>query len=609
MKNKYIKTGDMKTGAALLFFMLLFFFITPWVHIAAAQQQGATITGSSKILADIIEEYWQFQLKESPFLRLKQGLKIEELPDSTWKRAEYHAAAARSLLEKLQAVKETEISSAESLSLHILKWELEGGIEGHKYFYFYFPITPYASPFPYIDRFFVQYRFKTQEDLDNYIQLLKQYPGFIANIIDLLKRQYQDKYIIPKVELNMVLPYFELTVQQADKSPLYVGIDRLHGLPENQVAEFEKKIAGVIEGEINPAFKRLVEFIKGDYYKNAPENVGLYQYTGGKEYYKYLVKQYTTLDLTPEQVHQTGLDEVERLHGELDKIREEVKFNGDRLAFLAFLKNDPRFKPQKPEDIGDKLIFFLDRVKTKIDSYFSKKPKAPCGVKRLDAALEAAMTFGYYQEPTPLEPRGTYFYNGSQLAERSLLDSAALILHELVPGHHFQIALQNENQALPAFRRENFQGAYIEGWAQYAAQLGLEMGIYENPYDRCGLIMQDMMMAVRLVVDTGMNYFGWSRDKAAAFMKENTILSAAEIATETLRFSVDIPGQALSYKIGGLTMERLRKKAEQVLGDKFDIREFHEALLGSGSLPFTVLERHIDRFIAAEKEKQNQPAK
>jgi uncharacterized protein (DUF885 family) len=267
------------------------------------------------------------------------------------------------------------------------------------------------------------------------------------------------------------------------------------------------------------------------------------------------------------------------------------------------LKNDPRFKPQKPEDIGDRLTYFHDLVKTKIDNYFSKKPKAPCGVKRLDAALEAAMTFGYYQEPTPLEPRGTYFYNASQLAERSLLDSAALILHELTPGHHFQIVLQDENQGLPAFRRENNHGAFSEGWAQYAAQLGLEMGIYENPYDRCGVIMQDMMMAVRLVVDTGMNYFGWSRDKAAAFMKENTILSAAEIATETLRFSVDIPGQALSYKIGDLTLERLRKKVEQALGDKFDIRAFHDVLLGSGSLPFVVLERHIDWFIALEKEK------
>ena len=210
------------------------------------------------------------------------------------------------------------------------------------------------------------------------------------------------------------------------------------------------------------------------------------------------------------------------------------------------------------------------------------------------------MTFGYYRSPTASNPKGIYYFNGSKLDERSLLIAEGLVYHELIPGHHFQIALQSENEELPNFRRETHQTAFSEGWAEYAAWLGLEMGLYKDPYDRCGLYLEDIFESARLVVDTGMNHFKWRRSRAVKFMKENTTYSDTQIHTESLRYC-RIPGQALGYKLGCIKMFELREKAEKALGDKFDIRKFHDALVGSGSMPLPLLERHIDRFIEKEQ--------
>jgi uncharacterized protein (DUF885 family) len=265
------------------------------------------------------------------------------------------------------------------------------------------------------------------------------------------------------------------------------------------------------------------------------------------------------------------------------------------------LEKDPRFIPKTPEEIGDRLMSHVSRIEPKVDAFFVRRPKAPYGVKRLEPALEGAQTFGYYSPPTAAEPRGYYRYNASKLEERSLLGSAGLAYHELVPGHHFQIALAGENTDLPPFRREYFDTAYTEGWAEYAAYLAGDMGMYAEPYDRIGRLAMDLFISTRLVVDTGMNALGWSRERAMTFMKENTMSSETQIKTESLRYSADIPGQALGYKLGALKIRELRERAREKLGERFDIRRFHEAVLSSGVLPLSTLERHIDWFIDQEK--------
>jgi uncharacterized protein (DUF885 family) len=285
----------------------------------------------------------------------------------------------------------------------------------------------------------------------------------------------------------------------------------------------------------------------------------------------------------------------------MKKVRDTLGFKGTKAEFKAKVKSDPRFFPRTPEEIGERLMSHIRRIEPKVDAFFLRRPKAPYGVKRLAPQLEPGQTFGYYNPPTASDPTGYYYFNGSSLADRSLLNAGALSYHELLPGHHFQINLAHENEAIPAFRRETLDTAYTEGWGEYASALAGEMGMYEDPYDRYGRLAMEMFITVRLVVDTGMNALGWSRDKAVAFMRDNLMETDTQIASESLRYSCDIPGQALAYKMGALEIQRLREKTRAALGPRFDVRRFHEAVLGSGSLPMTALERHVDWFIRQEK--------
>jgi uncharacterized protein (DUF885 family) len=291
------------------------------------------------------------------------------------------------------------------------------------------------------------------------------------------------------------------------------------------------------------------------------------------------------------------VSEVERLEGELDAVRAAVGFQGSREEFHRYLRTDPRFFEASPEAINARLARHVAKIEPHIDDYFARKPAAKYGVQRLDPSLEGAMTFGYYKQPEPDDPRGLYYFNGSKPGERNLLFGLALMAHELVPGHHFQIARQAENQSLPPLRRETYDTAFVEGWGEYAAALGLDMGIYDDPYDRAGRLMMDMMLSSRLVVDTGMNALGWPRERAMQYLREHSMMSETEIATETLRYSADIPAQALAYKIGSLRMMALRKRAQERLGDRFDIRQFHEWVLANGSMPLQVLEQVVDEHL------------
>jgi len=577
--------------------LILLVFISGLLTASVKKQESPT-----KALQKILDEYWKFQLEENAYMRLMMGLPFKKMPDLTEKGSLERTAYAKDMLKRLQAIDAKTLAHEDWLSLKVLEGELEIAIGWQKYFHTIYLITPYSSVISPINRYVTNmYRFKEEKDLDNYLLILEQYPGLLKTILEHTREQHKRKIRVPKPELAQVVAYLETAVGEGDKSPFHVAPDRLAEFPGEKVKAFSKKADLIIKEKLNPAFNELISFIKGEYYDAAPERVGLWQYPGGKDFYRFLVRIHTTMDITPEEVHKIGLKEVKRLNSEIEKIKEEVGFKGDRKAFLASLKVNPELKPKTPEDIGKKLMFFNNKVKGLLPTYFQVLPKAQCGVKRLTPSLEAAMTFGYYQVPTPGDPKGYYMYNASKLEERNLLDSAALILHELEPGHHFQMAMQSENKTLPPFRQVGQQTAYIEGWAEYAAQLGTEMGLYNDPYDRLGMILQDLMMAVRLVVDTGMNYYGWTRAKASQFMRDNLLISDTEIATETLRYSVDIPGQALAYKIGSLSFWKFRTKVEKALGDKFDIRRFHHALLGSGSLPLGILDAHLDWFIKQEK--------
>lgn len=534
---------------------------------------------SPPALPELVEEHWQHELERNAYVRSELGLPVERLPEVSYAAAQREAAFARELLARLERVDETSLTDEERITLAILETLQRRKIEGTPHFWLQSVVTPYASPISQVNLVFARHPFATDEDKARYVRLLEDHARFIDDLTEVVREQQRRGILLPKAELPIVRALLTTAPLQR---------------PDERVRE---TIARLNE----PAMARLAAIFSAEYEAAAPERTGLGQYPGGMDAYRYLVRVHTGTNLTPGEIHQLGLREVERIDREMAAVRERLGFRGTKAELHQHLRSDPRFFATTPEEIGARLMEQVRRIEPHIPRLFATSPRAPYGVARLAAALEPSMTFGYYQQPAAGDGTGRYLYNGSKPNERNLLFAPGLMAHELVPGHHFQIARQLENEAIPLFRRKRYDTAFAEGWGEYAAFLGEEMGLYEDPYDRYGRLMMDMLLSVRLVADTGMNALGWPRERAMQLMRENTLLSETEIATETLRYAVDIPAQALAYKIGSLKMIELRRRAERELGARFDVREFHEWLIGSGSMPLPVLEEHVGRRIAAAR--------
>jgi uncharacterized protein (DUF885 family) len=303
------------------------------------------------------------------------------------------------------------------------------------------------------------------------------------------------------------------------------------------------------------------------------------------------------MDVAPEDVQRAGAELLEEFRSRMAEIRDRLGFEGPAEEFHARLRSDPAFFPASAEEVGERLRAASRRMAANVDRYFVGSPAAPWDATRLAPELEPTMTYGYYSPPTSTDPYGRYHFNGSRLDERSWLGLTAISLHELIPGHHFQIAGTLENASLPDYRRNSYYTAFSEGWGSYASFLGLEAGVYEDPYSEYGLYILESFLATRLVVDPGMNFFGMTLEEARRFMRENTLESETQIETESLRYSTDMPGQALAYQMGKRKLLELRARAAARHGDRFDIRSFHEVILKNGSLPMVVLEARVEEWL------------
>jgi uncharacterized protein (DUF885 family) len=573
--------------------------------LGAAGPSPVRSQAASPELAAVLAEYEALQLEQNPESRVQRGLPVTRLPDYSFEEAQRQAGVLRGLRRRLDRVDPRRLSHEDWLSREILDRQLADAIAGPDHFWALFQVTPYSSPFRSLQQqVFASFSFAGERDLPRYLDLLRQYARVATQLRANLETQRTKGILLPKVEIDPVVELVRSFVRQPEESPLMVASARLDKIAPARATAFQAEARKLIETEVNPALAALADVADAKAYRDAaPERVGLGQYPGGQEAYNYLVRLHTTLDLTPSLVHRRGLQEIARLNGRLESVRRQIGFQGDLAAFRRFLKTDPRFFARTPAEVAERLLAPVRRIEPRIKDFFLRTPQAPYGVARLAPELEGTMTYGYYQQPAPGHAEGDYLFNGSKLEERSLLSAAALIYHELIPGHHFQISLQRENESLPAFRKDSYPTAFTEGWAMYSSGLAEEMGGYTDPYDLCGMIADDLFLSARLVVDTGMNALGWTRQEAIDYLRENTLESDTQIGTETLRYSVDIPGQALAYKVGANEFWELRRRAEQELGSKFDLRRFHDAVLGSGAMPMTVLERHLDWWIDQEKKR------
>jgi uncharacterized protein (DUF885 family) len=504
---------------------------------------------------------------------------------------------AADFLVRVNAASAGELAHDDWVTWLLLRWEGELGAARGEFFWQEIPIAPYSSPLRTITGGFAGASIRSVEDRQRYVDGLNQLAVLAAQVETKLRGQVARGIVLPVAQVEAIVPFIRSFAVEAEASPFAVSQARLETVPPEHRQHFAAAVRAAIGEVASPAFDRLVRYVDGPYRAGAPKETGVGRLPGGDKYYAFLVRQHTGLELSPQQIHDIGLKEVARLERELDLARSQAGFEGSLAEFRTFLKTDRRFIPRSPEQIGEALMAAAARIEPKVADWFMERPKAPYGVRRLAPALEPLLTYGYYQIPTPQDPEGHYLYNGSKLEERSLLNAAALSYHELVPGHHFQLARTREDERLSPFRKNAMYTAFTEGWGEYASDLAGEMGMYSDPYDRAGRLSMDLFLSTRLVVDTGMNALGWTRERAMAFMRDHTLESETQIATETLRYSADMPGQALAYKLGSRSIRELRDRMRARLGRAFDVRRFHEAVLGHGAMPLGILEQHVERMM------------
>jgi uncharacterized protein (DUF885 family) len=573
--------------------------------LAAGPATPARPEAASPQLAALLADYEKLQLEENLGDRIQRGLPVVKLPDFSYEDAKKEAGVLRGFRSRLERIDAKRLRHEDWLTREILARELADAVTSVDHFWAFFQVTPYSSPLRSLHRAFTSFKFTGERDLPRYLDLLRQYGRAAGQLRANLETQRAKGILLPKAEIDPVVELVRSFVKPPAESLFTVAPERLGAIAPARAAAFAGEVRKLVEAVANPALTALADLPDAPAYRAAaPERVGLGQYPGGQEAYSFLVRLHTTLDLTPGVIHQRGLREVVRLNGRLEEMRRKVGFEGDLPAFRQFLKTDPRFFAKTPEEVSARLLAPVRRIEPRIKDFFLHTPKAPYGVARLQPELEGAMTYGYYQQPTPEHPEGVYRFNGQKLSERTMLWAAALIYHELIPGHHFQISLQQEDASLPALRKSYYPTAFVEGWATYSSELAEEMGGYPDPYDLCGLLASDLFLASRLVVDTGMNSLGWSRQEAIDYLRQNTFESDTQIGTETLRYAVDMPAQALAYKIGAAKIWEVRREAEKELGAKFDLRRFHDAVLGGQAMPMNVLEQHVGWWIEGEKKRK-----
>jgi uncharacterized protein (DUF885 family) len=532
---------------------------------------------------------------------LARGLSPDRVAGLSLDQAQSQAAWATGMLKRLADVRPLELTHDQWVTYSDLHFDLTLTASADKYFWFVIPVTPYSSPLRVLSTPFEAVQIKTATDAATYLDALNQIPILMAAYQAKLESQAQRGIVLPVDEIKLVVPFIRTLIGEPPHSAFSVATPRLASLAADSATTFQRAVDDAVRTSVNPSIQRLVAYIEGPYRARAPTTVGVGQYPGGADYYRFLIHQHTDLDLTPEQIQQIGISEVARLEGELDRVRVAAGFTGTLAEFRTFLKTDRRFFPKSADDIGNTMMAAIRRIEPKIDSFFLEKPNAAYGVKRLDESLEQSMTYGYYQVPTSADPEGVYRFNGSQPESRSILMAPAIIYHELIPGHHFQLALRQESKTLSPFRRSLMHTAFTEGWGEYASDLAGEMGMYDgDPYARAGRLAMDLFLSSRLVVDTGMNALGWTRDRAMAYMRDHTLESDVQIDTETLRYSSDLPGQALAYKLGSREIHQLRDRVKQAQGTAFDIRKFHAYLLDYGSMPLATLDEHVACYLSEQ---------
>jgi uncharacterized protein (DUF885 family) len=526
---------------------------------------------------------------------------------------QYYAAeraAAESDLTNLHAIPRDQLNQTDQLAYDVFEFNTKDTLRGLQPDMLALTAVRPINHFFGIHTFYPTFasgkgaaQFKTLEDYENNLKRHKDFVTFLDRAIGRFKEGEKSGVVDTKLTVRNMIEQLDSQLKlKPEDSPYFGPVKQFPaGISDADKARLTSEYRAAVTDEIYPALTRLRDFFQNEYLAHAREGVGLKYMPGGDKLYAYLIQSTTTTDMTPEQIHQLGLSEVARITKEFDKVRRQVGFKGTLPQFFDYMRTSPKFQPKSREQLNEDYYNLKKKVDAQVPRLFSLVPKTPLRIQPYEPFREKFEAGGSYEPGTPDGSRpGTFFFNAYDLPSRSTWEETTLFLHEGEPGHHFQISIAQENAALPSFMRFGGNTAYAEGWALYAETLGYDMGFYKDPYARFGTLNDEMLRAMRLVVDTGIHAEGWTRDQSIAYMLGHSGMSKTDATAEVERY-IAIPSQATAYKIGALTIQRLRKKAETELGPKFDIREFHAQVLDSGALPMKILEEKIDRWIAAKK--------
>ncbi|HEX5378342.1 MAG TPA: DUF885 family protein [Phenylobacterium sp.] len=553
----------------------------------------------------LVADYEAYALADDPIEAGRQGDRaaLSRLPDVTPAANASRARALKAFQERLAGLDMAGLSDDARLNRDFLAWTLDRQLQSLAFDEARAPFNSDGGFNQTMGYLATTTPVRSAADARAWIGRLKALPKYYADNIDNARRGVKTGFTQPRSTNDQVLARArEQADAPVDGDVLLTPLRTLPAsIPVADQAALRAEAAAVVRDEIRPAQRRFVTFLESEYLPAGRKALAARTLPDGERYYRWLVRDHTTTDMTPDQIHETGLAEVARIRKEMDGVIAETGFKGDFKAFQAMLRSDPRFYATSREDLLEKASRIAKRIDDELPGWFATLPRLTYGVRPVPADIEATYTTGRYFGGSPRQGvAGGYMVNTSKLDQRPLYELPALTLHEAVPGHHLQIALGDELANVPNFRRSAGVTAFTEGWGLYAEKLGGEMGIYRDAYERFGRLSYEMWRACRLVADTGIHWKGWTLDQARACFTDNTALSPLNIEVELARY-VSWPGQALAYKVGEMKIVQLRARAQAALGDRFDIRRFHDAVLLAGPLPLDLLETRIDAWIAAEK--------
>jgi uncharacterized protein (DUF885 family) len=574
---------------------------------AGATAPAATAQSADQQLNTLVEEYWDKYLELNPLQatlngdyrfnnRLENDISPAYIADSRALESEY--------LKKLGDIKSDQLSAQSRITYDIFRRDRTENIEGFTYQSELLPVSQFFNRMSLFAQLSSTglHPFRNVKDYDDWLSRVHDYVAWVDQSIVNMRSGVNKDIVQPRILMERVLPQLAaLNGGDPKESVYYRGVAAMPpGISSADRARLEEAFQKAIKEEIWPANERLLAYIRDEYLPKTRATVGMNALPMGDTWYAYLARRWTTTDKTPDEIHRIGLAEVARIHGEMEKIIAEVGFKGDFKAFLEMLRSDPRFYYSKPEEAIDGYRALKERASLAAQQIFSVAPKADFEIRPVEAFREKSASSAAYQPATEDGSRpGIFYVNTYDLKSRPRYQMQSIFLHEAIPGHHFQLSIQQEVGSLPRFRRFGGYGAYVEGWGLYAESLGYEMGFYTDPYDHFGALSAEIWRAARLVLDTGLHSKGWTREQAIDYLTSNTAIGPSDAVAEVERY-IAIPGQALSYKIGELKFKELRARAQKALGPRFDLKEFHRQVLIDGALPLDVLDAKIDRWIASQ---------